>query len=130
MLRGAATRYGLSALMPAGVVILCTVFAVSSARADDLLASLYGNTLVACDGGIVSHFWYKPDHTFTGTVPAYAYALKGHWTQKSDGTLCRNFEPPLPTVRNPDCGSLLVRKLGDKLTDANGHSEMLIAGVQ
>ncbi|MDR3527825.1 MAG: hypothetical protein P4L57_11135 [Rhizomicrobium sp.] len=119
-----------TALISGAVVALCSGFAAQAASTDDQLSTLYGNTLVARDGGIVSHFWYKPDHTFTGIVPAYAYSLKGRWLRKSDGTICRDFDPPLPMVRNPDCGSILVRKLGDTLTDSSGHSETLIAGVQ
>ncbi len=130
MIRVAAANPVRAAILSTAVAALCSVLAVPAARAGDQLSPLYGNTLVASDGGIVSHFWYKPDHTFTGTVPAYAYALKGRWSMKSDGTICRNFDPPLPTVRNPDCGNILVRKLGDKQIDGNGHSETLVAGVQ
>jgi hypothetical protein len=130
MVRVAAVHHCWTAIISGGVVALCSAFVLPAAWVGDQLSSLYGNTLVARDGGIVSHFWYKPDHTFTGIVPAYAYTLKGNWLRKSDGTICRNFDPPLPTVRNPDCGNILVRKLGDKLTDINGHSETLIAGVQ
>ena len=100
------------------------------AFAGDSLSALYGNTLIATDGGIESHFWYKADHTFTGTVPAYSYPLKGTWIVNGEGIVCRNFDPPLPTVRNPDCGAILIRKLGDKRSDANGHTETLVAGVR
>ncbi len=123
-------KWKASVLIPCSAVALCVMFAVPVAAANDRLAPLYGNTLIATDGGIVSHFWYKSDHTFTGTVPAYFYPLKGSWTQNSDGTICRNFDPPLPKVKNPDCGAILVRKVGDKQTDAQGHSETLVAGIK
>ncbi len=102
----------------------------STALAEDILSPLYGNTLIANDGGIESHFWYKADHTFTGTVPAYSYPLKGTWIVNADGVVCRNFNPPLPLVKNPDCGAILIHKLGDKRTDGHGHTEILVAGVQ
>lgn len=125
-----ARRRQVGILLSGIIVALSTFFTVSSTAASDGLAHLYGNTLIATDGGIVSHFWYKPDHTFTGTVPAYSYSLHGHWRENGDGTICRNFDPPLPTIKNPDCGTILVRKVGDKQTDAEGHSEVLVAGVR
>lgn len=125
-----ATKRQLSIPILSRALALGVMFAASSAAANDQLLPLYGNTLITTDDGIVSHFWYKSDHTFTGTVPAYSYPLKGSWTENGDGTICRNFDPPLPKVKNPDCGAILVRKVGDKQTDAQGHSEMLAAGVQ
>ncbi len=101
-----------------------------AAFAGDALSGLYGNTLISVDGGIESYFWYKPDHTFTGSVPAFYFALKGTWTQNADGTICRIFDPPLPTMKNPDCGPMLVHKVGDAETDANGDREELVAGIR
>lgn len=100
-----------------------------AADAGDTCASLYGNTLVSVDGGIESHFWYKPDHTFTGSVPQFYFALKGTWSQNPDGTICRVFDPPLPMVKNPDCGPVLVHKLGNSETDGHGNSEKLVPGI-
>jgi len=111
-----------------GVAFFALV-AGSCFAASDRLQPLFGNTLIAKDGGIVSHFWYKRDHTFTGTVPAYAYALKGTWVAKEDGTICRTFDPALPTVKNPDCGPIGVREIGEKYT-SDEHSEMLVAGIR
>ncbi len=106
-------------------------FIVTKALAgNDVLVNFYGNTLISMDGGIKSYFWYKPDHTFTGSVPAYYLALKGTWSQSADGTICRVFDPPLPTMDNPDCGPMLVHNVGDVESDANGHREKLVAGVQ
>ena len=116
----------------AAALLVCTAaFAGDTgSNARDVLACFYGNTLVAKDGDIVSHFWYKPDHTFTGTVPAYYLVIKGTWSEMEDGTICRVFDPPLPTIANPDCGPMLVRKPGDVAADGNGHKEKLLAGIQ
>jgi hypothetical protein len=114
----------------AGAALLLGIPALAmAADAGDTCASLYGNTLVSVDGGIESHFWYKPDHTFTGSVPQFYFRLKGTWSQNPDGTICRVFDPPLPMVKNPDCGPVLVHKPGDSETDAHGDSEKLVAGI-
>lgn len=102
----------------------------SSPGQGDTLASFYGNTLVCRDGGIESHFYYRPDHTFSGKVPAYYMEFKGTWKQMADGSICRVFDPPLPTLKNPDCGPVFVRKIGDKNRQPDGHAEKLVAGIQ
>jgi len=102
----------------------------SAARAGDDLTPFYDNTLIAVDGGIESHFWYKPDHTFTGKVPEYSFDLKGTWSENDDGTICRVFDPPLPMVKNPDCGPMSVHAVGDVAVDTHGHGEKLVAGIQ
>ena len=127
MFRSIFIRCALCLLGACAAALMCDV---STAFAGDILSALYGNTLIATDGGIDSHFWYRADHTFTGTVPAYSYPLKGTWVVNAAGVVCRNFNPPLPMVKNPDCGIILIHKLGDKQTDANGHREILVAGVQ
>ena len=102
----------------------------SAAFAGDGLSPFYDNTLIAVDRGIESHMWYKADHTFTGKVPEYSFDLKGTWSENTDGTICRVFNPPLPMGKNPDCGPMLVHTVGDAETDPRGDSEKLVAGVQ
>lgn len=113
--------------MLALVVMLVT--ATAGASTDDM-AAFYGNTLVTSDGGIESHFYYKPDHTFTGIVPQYHFDLKGRWREKPDGTVCRVFDPPVPRVKNPDCGPMLVHAVGENKTFNNGDSQTLVEGIK
>jgi len=96
----------------------------------DPMADYYGNTLITRDGGYVSHFYYKPDHRFSGKVPAYMFAFQGTWSLMPDGTLCRIFEPPLPRTKNPDCGPLRVHRLGDEEREPNGDAAKLVAGIE
>ena len=103
---------------------------VSAVTPPDDMAGFYGNTLVTVDGRIESHFYYKPDHTFTGTVPQYHYDLKGRWRENPDGTVCRVFDPPVPKVKNPDCGPMLVHAVGELKTFDNGDSQTLVPGIQ
>lgn len=113
--------------MLAGFVVAAVTVAASPA---DPMANFYGNTLVTVDGGIESHFYYKPDHTFTGEVPQYHFNLSGNWNEKPDGTVCRVFEPPVPRVHNPDCGPMAVHAPGDKKTFDNGDSQTLVEGIK
>ena len=115
--------------------VLYSLVAVTVAHAGadagrDVLTSFYGNTLISRDRGVVSYFYYRPDHTFSGKVPAYYMVFKGTWYQRPDGTICRVFDPPLPTLKNPDCGPMLVAKVGDLEREPNGDAEKLVAGIQ
>ncbi len=112
------------------LVMLLTAVAGAPDAGHDNLAEFYGNTLVTIDGGIESHFYYHPDHTFTGVVPQYTFDLKGHWSERPDGTICRVFDPPLPRVHNPDCGPMLVHALGEHRAFDNGDSQTLIKGIK
>ena len=103
---------------------------VSAATPPDDMAGFYGNTLINVDGGIESHFYYKKNHTFTGTVPQYHFDLKGRWRENPDGSICRIFDPAVPRVKNPDCGPMTVHAVGEKNVDANGDSQTLVEGIQ
>jgi hypothetical protein len=132
-MRGRGNRNTLAAaVLSAAALFVCTAAFAGDTGGNtrDVLACFYGNTLIAKDGDIVSHFWYKPNHTFTGTVPAYYLVINGTWSEKEDGTICRVFDPPLPTVKNPDCGPMLVRKPGEVAADGSGHKEKLVVGIQ
>ena len=111
------------------LALVLALAAAVSPPADDMQA-FYGNTLVTIDGGIESHFYYKPDHSFTGMVPEFYFKLNGRWSEKPDGTICRVFDPPLPTVKNPDCGPMLVHRLGEKKTFDDGDSQALVPGIK
>jgi hypothetical protein len=122
----AATAFAASTL----AVIAMVAQPPAAPAPDSVLASFYGNTLVTIDDGIVAHFYYNADHTFTGTVPKFYFALKGTWYVNDKGEVCRVFDPAPPTIENPDCGRLLVHDLGEKNVDADGHGEKLVAGIQ
>jgi hypothetical protein len=61
-------------------------------------------------------------------VLAFGMELKGTWELK-DATLCRNFDPPLPTVPNPQCATFTPHKIGERWHDKD-RDNTLIAGVQ
>ncbi len=112
------------------LAVLSAAAQATDAPAGDAMAAYYGNTLISRDGGYVSHFYYKADHTFSGKVPAYMFAFQGTWQQMPDGSICRIYNPPLPRVKNPDCGPLLVHHLGDKENAPNGDAAKLVPGIQ
>jgi hypothetical protein len=112
------------------MVLLLSVVTNPAGSGPADLAAFYGNTLITVDGGIESHFYYRPDHTFTGIVPQYSFDLKGRWHIGPDGRLCRVFDPPVPRVKNPDCGPMLVHALGEKKAFDNGDSQMLVEGIR
>lgn len=120
----------MSVLIRSALAVVVFGAAAFASTQRDPMAGFYGNTLVCLDQGIISHFYYKPDHTFTGNVPSYSMQFKGTWERKADGTICRNFDPPLPTMKNPDCGPMSVSKVGDRVKNADGHGEKLVAGIQ
>ena len=106
-----------------------------AAHADDIappdeMTELYGNTLITRSDSYIVHFYYKPDHTFSGTVPAYMFSFKGTRSELPDGTICRVFDPPLPRTKNPDCGPMLVRRIGDEEKEPNGDAAKLVAGIR
>ncbi|MDR3527505.1 MAG: hypothetical protein P4L57_09505 [Rhizomicrobium sp.] len=121
---------GVRALLALAVLSTAAIAADVASADSDPMADYYGNTLITRDGGYVSHFYYKPDHTFSGKVPAYMFEFQGTWQQMPDGSICRIFNPPLPRMKNPDCGPLLVHRLGDKENEPNGDAEKLVLGIQ
>lgn len=112
------------------VAALATANPPPAVSQDDILAAFYGNTLVTVDDGIKAYFYYKPDHTFTGKVPEFYFALKGTWNVDQKGEVCRVFDPLPPRMTNPDCGPMLVHRVGDAGSDASGHKERLLAGMR
>ncbi len=111
-------------------IALMTAAQAGEGAGEDALANFYGNTLITRDGGYVSHFYYKPDHTFSGKVPAYMFDFQGTWQQMPDGSICRVFNPPLPRMKNPDCGPLLVHRVGEAEKEPNGDAAKLVEGIQ
>lgn len=118
--------------IPAAVLFCVTAtpgFAANNPLPADPMAAYYGNTLISLDGGIESFTYFKPDHTFTGKVPAYGFTYQGTWSFDGE-KLCRIYDPPLPGEKNPDCGPLRLNKIGDKEKDPNGDGQVLVEGIQ
>jgi hypothetical protein len=127
---GTPSRLSIIALRILAFGAIFIVAPTISSADQDILSDFYGNTLISKDGGYESHYYYKPDHTFTAALPAYYLVLKGTWSQSSDGQVCRVFSTPLPGVKNPDCNVMLVHKVGDVDAESNGDSERLVEGLQ
>ena len=122
--------------MVIGIRSICALLLVSAAAyasdvaTPDEMGELYGNTLITRTGSYTVHFYYKPDHTFSGTVPAYMFRFQGTWSEMPDGSICRIFDPPLPRTKNPDCGPLPVRRVGEEEKEPNGDAAKLVAGIR
>lgn len=119
----------LAMLLSSAVVAVTVESTQPAAPQNDILAGFYGNTLITLDNGIKSYFYYNADHTFTGKVPQFYFALKGTWFVNEKGEVCRVFDPLPPTLTNPDCGPMLVHKVGEMGRDPTGHAEKLVAGI-
>ena len=80
----------------------------SLAFADDIMAGLYGNTIVSKSTMGEVHAHYKADHTFDGTASSAmgSMDLKGTWVLDDKGQLCRTYDTPPPGVTNPLCTRL------------------------
>jgi hypothetical protein len=103
-------------------------FSATAALADDAMASLYGNTVIAKGGLADTHSYYTADHSFTMKAPAFNMEWKGTW--KVEGTqLCRTFDKAPPRVSNPLCTPLAAHKIGDTWTVA-GRTVTLVQGIQ
>lgn len=102
----------------------------SLAFADDMMAGLYGNTIIAKNAMSEIHMHYKADHTFdgNGTSMMGSMALKGTWALDDKGTLCRTYETPPPGVTNPLCTPWTAHKVGDSWT-MNGRTITLAPGI-
>jgi len=96
---------------------------------DDVMTSRFGNTTVARTAkGHEVHFYYNPDHTFTGRVVDVSYDLRGTWVVEN-GQLCRNYNPLPPMTTNPDCQTVAAEKIGDTWT-VDGNTATLVAGIR
>jgi hypothetical protein len=122
----------MSAILLSSIAV-ATAVAVASPTVptpkNDILANFYGNTLITVDNGIKTYFYYNADHTFTGKVPQFYFVLKGTWSVNDKGEVCRIFDPLPPMLTNPDCGPMLVSKVGEVGRDGTGHAEKLVAGI-
>ncbi len=104
--------------------------------ADDVMANLYGNTVVSTGGIAEVHTHYRPDHSFdmVASRMGMSRTFKGTWAMDAKGTLCRTFvgDAP-PDTPNPLCVPFAPHKVGDSWTiDMNGSSRAvsLKAGIE
>jgi hypothetical protein len=114
------------------VLLATAIFALAATAAfadDDLMASRYGNTVIAkSPNGPEAHLYYNADHTFTGKVIGMDFKLKGTW--KIDGTnFCATYDPPLPGMANPACAPLEAHQIGDTWTSGD-RTVTLVQGIQ
>lgn len=104
----------------------------TAASADDVMANLYGNTIISKGGMADTHSYYNADHTFRMTAPAFGMEWKGTW--KVDGaTLCRTFEKAPPGASNPLCTPVEAHKVGETWTataDGKTRTVTLVQGIQ
>ena len=111
-------------------VLAASLVALSAtaAAADDVMASFYGNTVIAKGGMADTHSYYNADHSFTMKAPAFNMEWKGTW-KVDGGQLCRTFEKAPPGVSNPLCTPIVAQKVGDSWTVA-GRAVSLVQGSQ
>jgi len=103
--------------------------------ADDVMAGLYGNTVVGKSAVFESKTHYSADHTFTASYSSAMGSMdaKGTWALDANGQLCRTFETPPPGSPNPLCVAWVAHKVGDTWTvTSNGQTVnvSLVAGVE
>ena len=106
--------------------------------ADDVMAGLYGNTVIVTGGMVESHSHYRADKTFdvSASFLGTDYKFGGTWEIKGD-QVCRTFvgEVP-PNTTNPNCSPLAAlasHKVGEtwNIKTPKGESRTLAlkAGV-
>ena len=102
------------------------LFAAPALAADDVMANLYGNTVISTGGIAEVHTHYRPDHSFdmVASRMGFSRTFKGTWAIDAKGTVCRTFvgDAP-PDTPNPLCLPFTPHKVGDTWTiDMNGSS--------
>jgi hypothetical protein len=101
-------------------------FTVSAAFADDIMASRYGNTVIATDpSGVKTKIYYKAGGTFTGATGTTNFT--GTWKLDASNNLCLTFAAPPPGATNPTCVPAAAHKVGDTWA---GGTVTLVAGIQ
>lgn len=99
----------------------------TTALADDVLATRFGNTTISKDAaGNETHLYYKADGTFTGKQNGQSF--KGTW-KLDGGKVCLTADPPIPNTPNPVCAPVSAHKVGDTWT-AGPYTISLVAGIQ
>jgi hypothetical protein len=119
-----------------GTLCLGILGAAPAVAADDVMANLYGNTVISTGGVAEVHTHYRADHSFdmVASRMGLSRTFKGTWTIDAKGALCRTFvgDAP-PDTPNPLCLPFAPHKVGDTWTiEMNGSSRTvtLKAGVE
>jgi hypothetical protein len=119
-----------------GALCFIALGACPAAAADDVMANLYGNTVVSTGGIAEVHTHYRADHSFdmVASRMGISRTFKGTWAIDAKGTLCRSFvgDAP-PDTPNPLCLPFAPHKVGDTWTiEMNGSSRTvtLKAGIE
>jgi len=106
------------ALLAVGLMLGTSAQALAG---EEVMASYFGNTVIATSQVGELRVHYKPDHSFSGRAegPAGKYDIKGTW--KLDGqNLCRNYSTTgadlPPGTPNPYCAPVTAHKVGDTWT--------------
>jgi hypothetical protein len=107
-------------------LLLSSVVALAD---DDIMASRYGNTVVAkSPTSPEAHLYYNADHTFTGKVIGMDFKLNGTWELKGN-QICNTYDPPVPGMANPVCTLLEAHQVGDTWTSGD-RTVTLVQGIQ
>jgi hypothetical protein len=119
----------------AAAVAAAFVLTTPAFAADDIMANIYGNTVVSKSGSIEGHWHYRADHSFDSSfsTPMGSLQSKGTWTIDDKGQICRTFDAPPPGITNPLCTQWTAHKVGDAWqSTSNGRTSnvTLVAGVQ
>jgi len=119
-----------------GTLCIAALAAGPAAAADDVMANLYGNTVVSTGGVAEIHTHHRADHSFdmVASRMGMSRTFKGTWAIDAKGTLCRSFvgDAP-PDTPNPLCIAFAPHKVGDTWTlEMNGSSRTMTlkAGVE
>jgi hypothetical protein len=105
---------------------IATVLA-STALADDVMATRFGNTTITKDAaGNETHLYYAADGTFSGKQGGQSF--KGTW-KLDGGNVCLTAETPIPNTPNPVCAPISAHQVGDTWT-AGPYTVSLVAGIQ
>ena len=119
-----------------GTLCIAALAAGPAAAADDVMANLYGNTVVSTGGVAEIHTHHRADHSFdmVASMMGMSKTFKGTWALDGKGNLCRTFDGDVPpNTANPLCLPIAAHKIGETWTVvANGQTRTvtLKAGIQ
>ena len=102
---------------------------VTTAHADDIMMSRYGNTTVVTDAkGGQTRLYYQAGGVLTGKQGSMSF--EGTWKVDPNNKLCLTFKKPVAGFDNPTCVSVTAHKIGDTWQSTKGSTVTLVKGVQ
>ena len=96
--------------------------ASAAVAGEEMMASYFGNTVIATSQAGELRVHYKPDHSFSGKAegPMGKYDVRGTWKLDEKGNLCRTYSTTgsdlPPGMPNPYCAPLAAHNVGDTWT--------------